>query len=226
MDARTSRYHEIYARWQRDPEGFWGEAAREIDWIEPAKKVFDPKSRRLRALVRRRRLQHLLERGRPPCECRARAAARDHLRLAACRNEADDHLRPAADRDAGAGRHAARPRRRQGRPRHPLHADDSRGGDRHARLRAHRRDPLGGVRRLCRQRACDPDRRLQAEGHPVGELRARARPHRQVQAAARRGDRAVVAQARRLPDPAAAAGARPRWSPGAITTGRRCATTR
>ena len=25
-----------------DPEGFWGEAAREIDWIEPAKKVFDP----------------------------------------------------------------------------------------------------------------------------------------------------------------------------------------
>src|SRR5262245_57844011 len=42
MDARTSRYHEVYARWQRDPEGFWGEAAAEIDWIEPPKKVFDP----------------------------------------------------------------------------------------------------------------------------------------------------------------------------------------
>jgi propionyl-CoA synthetase len=42
MDARTSRYHEVYARWQRDPEGFWGEAAQEIDWIEPAKRVFDP----------------------------------------------------------------------------------------------------------------------------------------------------------------------------------------
>ena len=27
MDARTSRYHEVYARWQRDPQGFWGEAA-------------------------------------------------------------------------------------------------------------------------------------------------------------------------------------------------------
>ena len=25
-----------------DPEGFWGEAAHEIDWIEPAKKIFDP----------------------------------------------------------------------------------------------------------------------------------------------------------------------------------------
>src|SRR6476620_2330617 len=42
MDARSSRYHETYARWQRDPEGFWREAAREIDWFEPPKKVFDP----------------------------------------------------------------------------------------------------------------------------------------------------------------------------------------
>ncbi|GIK81268.1 MAG: propionyl-CoA synthetase [Alphaproteobacteria bacterium] len=42
MDARTSRYHDIYAHWQRDPQDFWGEAAREIDWFEPAKKVFDP----------------------------------------------------------------------------------------------------------------------------------------------------------------------------------------
>jgi propionyl-CoA synthetase len=41
MDARTSRYHDAYARWQRDPEGFWGEAAKEIDWYEPPKKVFD-----------------------------------------------------------------------------------------------------------------------------------------------------------------------------------------
>ena len=37
-----SRYHEIHARSLRDPEGFWAEAAREIDWIEPAKKIFDP----------------------------------------------------------------------------------------------------------------------------------------------------------------------------------------
>ena len=38
----NSRYAEIHARSLRDPEGFWAEAAREIDWIEPAKKVFDP----------------------------------------------------------------------------------------------------------------------------------------------------------------------------------------
>jgi propionyl-CoA synthetase len=37
-----SSYHEVHARSLRDPEGFWGEAAREIDWIKPADKVFDP----------------------------------------------------------------------------------------------------------------------------------------------------------------------------------------
>ncbi|MGB3445253.1 MAG: propionyl-CoA synthetase [Xanthobacteraceae bacterium] len=37
-----SRYHEAYARSMRDPEGFWADAARAIDWIEPTKKVFDP----------------------------------------------------------------------------------------------------------------------------------------------------------------------------------------
>ncbi len=44
MDVKSqSRYHEVYARAQKDPEGFWAEAAREIDWIEPAKRIFDPK---------------------------------------------------------------------------------------------------------------------------------------------------------------------------------------
>ena len=42
MDARTSRYSDVYARWQRDPEGFWAEAAQAIDWIEPPKRIFDP----------------------------------------------------------------------------------------------------------------------------------------------------------------------------------------
>src|ERR1700741_4134445 len=41
MDAKASRYPEIYARSLRDPEGFWGEAAEAIDWIEKPKKIFD-----------------------------------------------------------------------------------------------------------------------------------------------------------------------------------------
>jgi propionyl-CoA synthetase len=42
MDVRPSRYHEVYAQSRRDPEGFWAEAARQIDWFEPARRVFDP----------------------------------------------------------------------------------------------------------------------------------------------------------------------------------------
>ena len=42
MDARTSRYQEVYARSLRDPQGFWGEAAQAIDWIEQPKRIFDP----------------------------------------------------------------------------------------------------------------------------------------------------------------------------------------
>src|SRR4051812_9451573 len=36
-----SRYHEVYARAKADPEAFWAEAAKEIDWIKPADKIFD-----------------------------------------------------------------------------------------------------------------------------------------------------------------------------------------
>src|SRR5215471_16145836 len=41
MDIRSSRYPELYARWQRDPLGFWAEAANDIDWFEQPKKIFD-----------------------------------------------------------------------------------------------------------------------------------------------------------------------------------------
>jgi propionyl-CoA synthetase len=37
-----SLYREVHARSLADPEGFWAEAAREIDWIKPADKIFDP----------------------------------------------------------------------------------------------------------------------------------------------------------------------------------------
>ena len=40
----TSRYDAVYSAWQNDPEGFWREAAREIDWIEPPRQIFDPKA--------------------------------------------------------------------------------------------------------------------------------------------------------------------------------------
>ncbi|HEV7416825.1 MAG TPA: propionyl-CoA synthetase [Tianweitania sediminis] len=39
-----SQYHETYSAWQRDPEGFFAEAAKEIDWFTPWDKVFDPEA--------------------------------------------------------------------------------------------------------------------------------------------------------------------------------------
>jgi propionyl-CoA synthetase len=41
-DERTSRYYETYAHWRRDPEGFWGDVARAIDWFEAPQRIFDP----------------------------------------------------------------------------------------------------------------------------------------------------------------------------------------
>jgi propionyl-CoA synthetase len=38
----ASRYPDVYAAWQRDPQAFWAEAAKEIEWIEPPKTIFDP----------------------------------------------------------------------------------------------------------------------------------------------------------------------------------------
>ena len=36
-----SRYHDIYAGWKADPEGFWREAAGAIDWFREPERVFD-----------------------------------------------------------------------------------------------------------------------------------------------------------------------------------------
>ncbi|MFN3891678.1 MAG: propionyl-CoA synthetase [Beijerinckiaceae bacterium] len=40
----ASRYNEAYGAWRNDPEAFWAEAAREIDWIKPPQQIFDPNS--------------------------------------------------------------------------------------------------------------------------------------------------------------------------------------
>jgi propionyl-CoA synthetase len=41
---RASSYHQVYARWKADPEGFWAEAAQDVDWITPPDRIFDPSS--------------------------------------------------------------------------------------------------------------------------------------------------------------------------------------
>ena len=37
----TSRYHQVYAGWKGDPEGFWREAAADLAWIKAPETIFD-----------------------------------------------------------------------------------------------------------------------------------------------------------------------------------------
>ena len=71
----ASRYHEVYEGWQRDPEGFWAEAAKGIDWTRPFDAVFDANAGVYGRWYRRRRVQHLLEHRRPPRRGRPGGAA-------------------------------------------------------------------------------------------------------------------------------------------------------
>ena len=167
----TSGYRETYDRWRADPQAFWAEAAREIAWIRPPQRIFDPDA-------------GVYGRWFPDARCNACFNALDRhveagrgdqdralLRQPGHRDQARHHLSRVARRDGDARRRAQRSRGRGGRPGADLHADDSRGDRRHARLRAHRRRAFGGVRRLRRQGAGDPHRRRRAEGHPDRELR-------------------------------------------------------
>jgi propionyl-CoA synthetase len=43
-EKMSSRYHEVYGAWKSDPEAFWAQAAREIDWIKPPQNIFDAKA--------------------------------------------------------------------------------------------------------------------------------------------------------------------------------------
>ena len=37
----ASRYADVYSAWEQNPEAFWAEAAKEIDWINPPQRIFD-----------------------------------------------------------------------------------------------------------------------------------------------------------------------------------------
>ena len=146
-------YRATYERSLRDPEGFWREQAGLVDWI--------------------RKPQQILDAGRPPFYRWFPDAS-----LNTCFNALDRHVvRGAGDRAAliydsavtgdrrtytyaellaevaafggvlrGAGG-------REGRPGGDLPADDPRGGDRDAGLRADRRGALGGLRRVRARRS-------------------------------------------------------------------------
>ena len=76
-----AKYKEMYARSANDPDGFWGEHGKRLDWIKPYTKVknttFGP-PRRVDQMVRGRHAQRVVQLHRPASR-HARRPGRDHL---------------------------------------------------------------------------------------------------------------------------------------------------
>ena len=205
MDARTSRYHDVYAHWQRSPEVFWAEAAAGIDWYEKPKKIFDKNA----GIYGRwfagatcntcyNALDRHVARGRndQPALIYDSPVTNTVKTFTYGRMLSEVQLLGAMLRDFGVEK-----------------------GDRViiympmvpeavfamlacARIGAIHSVVFGG---FAREGARHPHRRRQAEGDPLRQLRHRGRARRALQAAARRGDQARQAQAAGLHDPAAPA---------------------
>ena len=184
-----AKYQEMYTRSLNDPDGFWGEHGKRIDWFKPYTKVkdtsFDMHNVSIkwfedgvtnvayncidRHLPKRANQTAIIWEGDNPSR-----VPPHHLRRTRRRGE------PLRQRSAFSWR-------QEGRPRHHLPADDPRDGLRDARLRASRRDPLGGVRRLLFRRARRPYRRTR---------KSESRHHR-GRGPARRAQGAAESQCRR-----------------------------
>ena len=217
--ADKATYDAMYAASIADPEAFWGEQGKRLDWIKPYTKVkntdFDLRPGvdqvvRGRHAERRRQLHR-------PAPARPRRPDRDHLGAGRPQGRgAAHHLPRAARQGLPVRQRPERDGRRQGRPGGDLPADDPRGGLCDAGLRADRRDPLGRLRRLLARRA-----------RPTGStIRRQGRHHRRRRAARRQGDQA---EGQRQQGAAATATPTPRcwWSaaPASRSPGSRAATT-
>ncbi len=143
---------------------------------------------RLDQMVRGRRPQRRLQLHRPPSR-QARRPDRDHLGRRRPLAIQAHHLSRAARRGLPLRQHPAQPQRREGRPRHHLPADDPGGDLRDARLRAHRRGPLGGVRRLLAGFARRPHRGLRLQGRDHRRRGRARRPQGPAQGQHRRRHR-------------------------------------
>ena len=128
--VRSPRFDAVYGRSLDDPDGFWGEAARAIDWHVAPQRVLDRDALPLHRWFPGGAAQHVPQRARPPRRRRPRRPAGADLRQPGDRHGAHLTYARAARRGRAARRRAARARRRARRPRHPLHADGARGGRR------------------------------------------------------------------------------------------------
>ena len=143
-------------------------------------------------VVRRRHAERLLQLPGPQRRARPGRQDRDHLRGRRRRGH-QGQLQRAAGQRVPPGQRAEGAGREEGRPCRHLHVDERRGRGRDAGLRAHRRHPLGGLRRLL---GAEPARPHRGHRRHDGDHRRRAGARRQ--AAAAEGHRRRGARAGRL----------------------------
>ncbi len=180
--VNADQYAEMYAASVADPDAFWGEQGKRLDWIKPYTTVKNTSFDYHNVSIK------WFEDG----------------KLNVSANCIDRHLATRGDQtaiiwesdDPNVSEHITYRQlhaevskfanvlltlgREEGRPRRPLPADDPAGRLRHARLHPHRRHPLDRLRRLLRRRAALAHRGLgrQARSSPPTRRRAAAAARR------------------------------------------------
>ena len=184
------RTQALYDEAARDRLAFWAEQARTLTWTHPWQSVLEwtaPHARwfsggQLNVAAN--------------CVDRHLSGARRNKAAIIWEGEPGDrrvlHLLGAGPGGRPVRQRAQGARRAEGRPRRDLPADDPRGRDRDARLRAHRRRALRGVRRLLGRGAARPHQRLRVHGPHHRRRRLPPRQRASAQALRRRGPRATV----------------------------------
>ena len=186
-------YQALCDKAEADYEGYWAGLAREfVSWKTPFTKVLDESQCALLQVVRGRHAERVLQLPGPQCRGRQGRQGGDHLRGRRRQGHAR-HLQAAARTHLPAGQRPEVARRQEGRPRRHLHVDEHRGRGRDAGLRAHRRHPLGGLRRLLGAVGARP-----RAGRRRGDDHHRRRAVARRQAAAAEGHRRRGHRARRL----------------------------
>jgi hypothetical protein len=163
-DSGMTPFADFHRQSLDNPDAFWAEQAKLIDWQVPPQQICDwsnpPFAHWFKGgttnLCHNAVDRHLKDRA-------------DQAALIFVSTETEPgknlHLWRTAHRSAARCRHAQGPGRAKGRPRADLHAHDCRGCVCHAGLRAHRGHPFGGVWRVCQCVAGLAHRGRRAEAH-------------------------------------------------------------
>ena len=197
---------ELHRRSLDDPDGFWAEAARALDWYREPTVILDrtrPPFFRWFSDGEMNTCHNALDRHADGGRGDQLALIYDSPVTGQVQRFTYHQMRDETARIAGA---LTRLGVGQRRPRRDLHAARARGGHGDARVRTVRSGPLGRVRGVCRPRARHSYRRCRTQGHPVGVVRHRGRPGHRVQAAPGSCDRRGAPRPGPLRHPAAAAG--------------------